>query len=435
MSKTHSPQDCIYGPLNIPAYCWQIIDTQEFQRLRFITQLGSVIYVFPSANHTRFEHSLGACHLASVFMDHIQASQPELEIKEEYIQAVIIAALCHSLGHGPFSQDFQFYASTVDPSWNPERTSGQILENIVERYNIKMPKQVIEAAIKYISGDIYDEYPPWLSQIVRNTKIGLDVIKFDYLSRDSYRTLSNAHFKYDRLIKNCRIIDNQVVWKLSEIHTIEDYFYTLNEMHSRVYKHRIVQAISCMIIDIFKNLPEHFNLESSIYDAEIFAHFDDTVLFRIGLDIHDNTALESQTLLNRITIRDIYKWVGDIRIRPDSYTSTQYSQQDPQRLAEDIARCSTNNLDPQKLRVVSMKFRYGTDSTSDNPLLSVPFWQKENEIIKLTKSDLSCLLPSQFAETNMRVFVTDKDLLEEAKRCFQVWKNNVATEQVSIDHT
>ena len=421
--KNHSPQDHIYGPLTIPKYCWPIIDTLEFQRLRFICQLGAVFFVYPCANHTRFEHCLGCCHLASVFMKHISSNQPELKIEEKHKQAVIIAALCHDLGHGPFSHDFEPFAREIDSQWAHENMSCDLLRFIIQKYKIDIQSEVIEAACKYICGEVFEGYPIWLSQVVSNGKTDIDIDKFDYLSRDNNRTLSTNRFEYDRLIVNCRVIDNQLAWKLSEIPTIECMFYTRNDTHIRVYKHRVVQSIGCMLRDIFDQILENNpDFEASISDPEEFVKLDDNILLKAELGYFGDTA---KNLMKRIRERDLYKLIGEVRVKPDNLDGESYSQRAPSTIALDISSSNDNSIDPSIFRVVSMKFRYGL-SANKNPLLTIPFWSSGNDhIIKLQPDDLSCIVPAHFQETTMRVFITDKSLLKEARQCFNKWKDGL----------
>ena len=415
--KTHSPQDQLYGPLEIPSYCWPIIDTPEFQRLRYISQLGNVQYVFPGANHSRFEHCLGCCHLASRFMEHLDSNQPELKITPEQKQIVIIAALCHDLGHGPYSHLFEQAIKPINPEWSHEEMSGTLLKYIVENYKIDIPQEIIEAACDAINGYEREGYPSWLFTIVANKENDVDIDKFDYLSRDLNRTLNISRFEYDRLIVNCRITEGRLSWKLSEIPTLERLFFNRNDMHNRVYKHRVVQSIDEMVLDMLIAAGEHLNYDEITSDPKEFCKYDDRILYLCELG---NFGEEAQRLAKDIKLRNLYKCVGSLRIRPGNVQGETYSQQPASRLCEDITALSPN-LPASIFRVVPMKFRYGINR-GKHPLLGIPFWKPGvNHIINLSQDDISCIVPQYFAETAMRVFITDPTKVDEAKAAVAKW--------------
>ena len=420
--KSHSPQDELYGPLYIPNYCWPIIDTAEFQRLRHILQLATVNLVFPGATHTRFEHCLGCAHLAYVFMQHLQAVQPELKIEPKHTQALVIGALCHDLGHGPWSHTFESIAHVYDEKWDHEEMSKLILRHIWKNYNLQLEKDVIEAACSFISGKTYEGYPEWLAEIIANKKVDIDIDKFDYLARDMNRCLSVTGNEYDRLIIHCRIVEGRLAWRMSEIPTIERVFYNRNDMHQRVYQHRVVQTLEIMVKDMLEYADQedylpYPQISEALDDPSAYAKLDDRMLYSIELG---HCGKKAQKIALKMKVRDLYRCVGELRVRPDNKEGLTYSQLPTNQLEEDIA--SFGNCPAKKIRVGKMHFRYGLTPDS-HPLLGIPFWKPGcDHIIKLSESDISCIVPAHFREVAMRVFVTADKYVEPAKIAFEKWK-------------
>lgn len=98
--------DDVHGYIEICTRRKQIIDTPQFQRLRYLKQLGASYFVHPGATHNRFEHSIGVSFLAGKFLRVLQSKQLELKITEDEIFCVEVAGLLHDIGHGPFSHTF-----------------------------------------------------------------------------------------------------------------------------------------------------------------------------------------------------------------------------------------------------------------------------------------------------------------------------------------
>ncbi|XP_065817197.1 deoxynucleoside triphosphate triphosphohydrolase SAMHD1-like [Labrus bergylta] len=136
--------DPIHGSMDLHPLLIKIIDTPQFQRLRFIKQLGGVYFVYPGASHNRFEHSIGVGYLAGKLAEALRSRQPELNITERDVLCVQIAGLCHDLGHGPFSHlyDGLFLPKALEKKrklkkWKHERGSRLMLDHLVEQNNFK----------------------------------------------------------------------------------------------------------------------------------------------------------------------------------------------------------------------------------------------------------------------------------------------------------
>lgn len=94
--------DPVYGFISIPGdFIFDLVEHQWFQRLRNIKQLGLTSFVYPGANHSRFQHCLGALHLMDQAIETLRSKKVAISVEEE--EAVLIAILLHDTGHGPFS--------------------------------------------------------------------------------------------------------------------------------------------------------------------------------------------------------------------------------------------------------------------------------------------------------------------------------------------
>ena len=131
-AKTKIISDNIHGNIKIHPLLIRIIDTPQFQRLRHLKQLGILHYIYPTANHSRFEHSIGCSHLAGVLMSHLCAEQPSLGITKCDELCVRIAGLCHDMGHGPFSHMFEEVIDILEVKcWKHEMATLKLFDKML----------------------------------------------------------------------------------------------------------------------------------------------------------------------------------------------------------------------------------------------------------------------------------------------------------------
>lgn len=289
-------KDCLYGQIKIPKLCESFMNTAEFQRLRFTRQLGLVHYVYPSAVHTRFEHSIGVMYLAGKMVRVLSKQQKISERKRELIQ---LGALLHDLGHMSYSHLFDEFLKSSDGPLN-----GIFLHHEHEQRSVQMFKQ-INAQIHKLSseeedfvtniilGNIPLGEPPYLYEIVCNKKCGVDVDKMDYLQRDAYHTGMHG-FQSGYIIQNAVIDKNNHLAFLEKTRIdINDLFATRYRMHSNVYRHHTTRKIDklywCMM---------------STLGPKLFIYGDSTNDILIEALIQSSNDDHIQNLLIKIYTRD-----------------------------------------------------------------------------------------------------------------------------------
>lgn len=244
----------------------KLIDSLFFQRLHYIRQMGVSFLVYPGANHTRFEHSLGVMHLASKIYETITAphnvkkelfSSPIPENPEEldyWWQLVRLGALCHDMGHLPFSHTAE---EELFPEGGHERMTLKIIQSEALRALWKqipsagrsVEEDIIKMALQ--EGELREFCPhltlsPWekvLSQVITEDNFGAD--RMDYLIRDAqYTGVGYGHFDYHQLVDTLRILPDTkkeaaltIGVDISGIQSVESLWIARYFMHSRVYHH------------------------------------------------------------------------------------------------------------------------------------------------------------------------------------------------------
>jgi len=231
-----SIQDRVHGQIQLDGLLVAVMDTAEFQRLDRIKQLGGCVYVYPSATHTRKEHSIGVAYLAGYMARHLQCEQPELGIDAADVLCVELAGLAHDLGHGPFSHMFETFMKLQEKAgathhWEHEPMSEKLLRELIERNRIPiweyfdesegspLWRQHLNFAVNLISGLSPEKTWPtdlgrgpekrFLFDIVSNARNGIDVDKLDYLVRDSMACFGSPKppgFDIYRIIKGSRVL-------------------------------------------------------------------------------------------------------------------------------------------------------------------------------------------------------------------------------------
>jgi len=216
---------------------WELIETREFQRLRRIKQLGGTHIVYPTAEHSRFSHSLGVYFIARRMIDVLNKQGTHFTEIERML--ILCAALLHDLGHGPFSHSFE----TVLAIDHEKFTRRILLEDtgihrLLEAYHSGFSKMVSDVIEK--------KYPNQL--IVSLISSEIDADRLDYLLRDSYFTgTPYGEVDLERILRTMRVVNGKVAFKHSGMHAIEDYLFSRYQMYWQVYLHDCSLSFNCLI--------------------------------------------------------------------------------------------------------------------------------------------------------------------------------------------
>ncbi|HEX6672488.1 MAG TPA: HD domain-containing protein [Nitrososphaeraceae archaeon] len=221
----------------------KLIDTEFFQRLRKIRQLAGAHLVYPSAQHTRFEHSIGAMHLAGLAAESL-LNKGYITCKED-VESLRIAALLHDIGHGPFSHLFEEVLR--------EKESNKINHEIIGKRIIK-ETIIIDILDKYgYDGDYVCKLSFGESQKMFYDEIiagSLSVDIMDYLPRDSFFTGAEyGKVDYHRLISSLEVLSNgHLGIDKSAINSLESMLISRYQMFKAVYFHKTVRAGEVMLL-------------------------------------------------------------------------------------------------------------------------------------------------------------------------------------------
>lgn len=231
--------DPIYGLLKLNDVEREIIDTAEFQRLRRIKQLSSANFVYPSANHTRFEHSLGAMHLAGV-MGEVLTNKGYTSSDE--IQKLRLAGLLHDVGHGPFSHLFEDAVSKKYKTNHEEIGRRIITESAISDVIKKYGYDPVEVA--QLANGIYPN-KPFMNAIVAGP---LSADLMDYIQRDSYYTGAiYGRVNVMKIINSMHVYTNQLSIEKDAVSAFEGMTIARYEMFKEVYFHKTSRAADVML--------------------------------------------------------------------------------------------------------------------------------------------------------------------------------------------
>ena len=289
--------DPVYGFLKFPEEeLLNIIEHPWFQRLRNIRQMGMAHLVYPGAVHTRFHHSLGACHLMGIALEELKLKGIPLT-KEDSLSAKI-AILMHDIGHGPFSHALEH--SLVD-GINHETLSLMLLKRMNEHMN-----GVLDGAIA-IHKNLYPK--KYLHQLVSSQ---LDVDRMDYLSRDSFFTgVSEGVISYDRILQMLTVNNDEIMVEEKGVHSVEKFIIARRLMYWQVYLHKAVLGAEMLLVNILKRAKELALNGHELFATPSLRYFLYNSLTKKDFDYNPDNLLRFCELDDNDVLSSIKVWMND----------------------------------------------------------------------------------------------------------------------------
>jgi len=381
------------------------IDNHAFKRLRNIKQLGSLYEVFPSATHSRFEHSLGVAYLGESFIQQLYTnSSMPIYSKKNIIQCVKLAGLYHDLGHGPFSHVFDHHVLSKlcpnNPYKDHESRSCLLVEHIFTNLteHTQLPPSLADMhitgydidMIKNMIRPTHDE-DIYYNSIIANNVNSIDVDKIDYLRRDAYHIGFDIQFNYKRIMNKVKLIDRQIVYNSQVCNDIFDMYYTRYKLHREIYNHIKVKSVELMIADILLHSNDIYNYCSRLDNID-FLELTDTIIENIRYTKESSPEIaKSKRLIQHIDNRQFYKCI---------YKNNTEDKQH----AKDFIEDNYSDRHTDDFNIVELTFNLCNGEK--NPLDNVQFYNHKQPTIVCDNSDLLIqrVLPNQCEETLVLIY-------------------------------
>ncbi len=276
----HVIKDPVHGTMQFTTtenqWIKPFIDSPHIQRLRHIKQLGMGDFIFPGSVHTRFNHSLGCCFIAS------QISQ-KIGLAAEERQLAMIACLLHDIGHGPFSHAFEdlFHHKLIrHEAWTPYFLAEYRTQEFFNEYNRHNPRH-------HLTKEKFLLIEEMIMHKTKNNRLLADIVssqldadRLDYLLRDSHFCgVRYGEFDFRWMINSMVIVDSAQGERLGVTHkgigVVEHYLMARRLMMRNIYLNQKKLALEFFLVKLLTNLAEnleHYAPYAAIKDTRL-GHF------------------------------------------------------------------------------------------------------------------------------------------------------------------
>jgi len=264
-------KDPVHGYVYVTEAEREIIDSYPMQRLHRLKQLAGSEYVYPGANHTRFEHCVGVMFLAGKVVENPNLSHV---VSDEEADMIRMAGLLHDVGHGPFSHVFEHLLIRYLEKTHEDITTWLISESelgeIIERFGydtLEMGKLAV--------GKLHKPGKAFWDQIISS---GVDVDKQDFIVRDTYHTGAEYGFiDVFRLVHALDVLGENLAVEVGALSALEAFMIARIESFKSIYFHRVGRAGQIMLATAMEKANEELGLTSFKTPEEYLAMDDYTI--------------------------------------------------------------------------------------------------------------------------------------------------------------
>jgi len=404
-------KDPLYEFIELPKSLKPIVDSFEMQRLRRIKQLTGAEYVYPGANHTRFEHSLGTFHLASKFLDHLKRTE-QADISESEELEIQIAALLHDIGHGPFSHTFEEILELLYDKNHEEITellvqSSEIAQTI-EQLGLDPKKIALLATGRYN----FEEKNYFFNELI---SYSIDSDSLDYLIRDSYHCGSRfGIIDVQRILLQAGIMENwNLGFNVKSLPNLESFLLSRLNSFRTIYFHKTSRGVQLLLVKAMKMVLDELNLYT--FTPDIYLQWDDISMWQL---LRNNA--RTQPIIRDIEHRKLPKMIYERPIFSKEGLEPTFNRELPDMIAEIAQRL---NLDLEDV-LIDTPFAY-----------SVPYYSSIN-----TRPNEIPIFKEDVSGTKVELSITEESVIfsllkDKNIQAFRVYTLNNHPAQISVDWT
>ena len=326
MKKTHLDIiDPIHDFVRVNSNELKIIDTSIFQRLRRIRQLSGAHLIYPGAQHTRFEHSLGVMHIASMAG---HALNEKGIVSSDNIQNLRFAGLLHDIGHGPFSHIFEELLQKRKMS-HEDMGRDIILKTQIgdlisaNGFNKKLITELAFGDSKF----------QFMNEIISGA-LSADIM--DYLLRDGYFTgAEHAKIDHNRLTYSLDVYKNKLALEKSALVNFETMMISRYQMFKAVYFHKTVRAGEVMLLESMYLAEEELGLSSTSLN-EYLKLTDEVILSKLlNLPERNSKLRIAKKIATDYLNRNLFKSVFEVSVTGNAITKKRM-----QSIREEVSKKS-----------------------------------------------------------------------------------------------